>query len=175
MTRLIDLATIRLMLDEIVQTIPAQPGSYALWLHLPQTRNLTIGKLGRFTFRAGDYFYLGSAFGPGGLRARLGRHLCGDGKSHWHVDYLRQVTEVIGFGYMINCRGEVGFAPTSIPIECAWSQKLAALPGSRTPIPGFGSSDCTLGCAAHLVYLPSTDPGQISTLLNCEVRSLPDA
>ena len=54
------------MLDEIVQTIPAQPGSYALWLHLPQTRNLTIGKLGRFTFRTGDYFYLGSAFGPGG-------------------------------------------------------------------------------------------------------------
>ena len=40
---------------------------------------ISIGRLGQQHFPIGDYFYVGSARGAGGLRARVGRHLRGDG------------------------------------------------------------------------------------------------
>ena len=89
------------MLENVIQTIPQKPGSYLLWLHLRQPQDLTVGRLGRFSFPSGDYIYLGSALGPGGLRARLGRHLQGSGKPHWHIDHLRVMAQVCGFGYQI--------------------------------------------------------------------------
>lgn len=162
-------------MDKIIQSLPTQPGSYALMLHLPQAQDLAVGRLGRFVLPAGDYIYLGSARGSGGLRARLGRHLRGNGKIRWHIDYLRQVTKVIGFGYILDRRSAAGCTPTSDPTECAWSQKLAAQPGSMIPIPAFGASDCHLGCAAHLVFFPSADTEQFGALLTCEIHRLPDA
>ena len=77
------------MLESIIQSLPPGPGSYLLWLYLPQSQDLSIGKLGTFKFPAGEYIYLGSAHGPGGLRARLGRNLRGSGAVHWHIDGLR--------------------------------------------------------------------------------------
>jgi hypothetical protein len=53
-----------------------------------------------------------------------------------------------------------------------WSQKLAAISDARIVAPGFGSSDCWSGCAAHLVHLPTLDPEQIAALTNCEIRIL---
>jgi Uri superfamily endonuclease len=166
-------ATMPTMLAKIIHTIPQQPGSYALWLHLSQSQNLAVGKLGDFTFPAGDYVYLGSARGPGGLRARLGRHLWGGRfqrkrKIRWHIDYLRAAAQVRGFGSQIYRRGIACSAPT----ECAWSQKLAALPKSRIVAPRFGASDCQSGCAAHLVYFPSLDEEQISNSLDCQIQIL---
>jgi Uri superfamily endonuclease len=39
--------------------------------------------------KPGLYVYVGSACGPGGLEARLRRHLCGKRKKmHWHIDRL---------------------------------------------------------------------------------------
>jgi histidyl-tRNA synthetase len=155
-------------LEDTVQEIPSQPGSYLLWLYLPQAMNLNVGKLGAFTLPAGDYAYLGSAHGSGGLRARLGRHLRGDGKPHWHIDYLRAVAQVRGFGCAIHGRGYACVAPT----ECNWSQKLVTIPGAQIVIPGFGSSDCQSRCAAHLIYYHNLNPDQITQLLNCEFRIL---
>ncbi len=128
--------------------LPVRPGSYALILELPQAVDLTVGRLGRFTFPAGVYLYLGSAHGPGGLRARLGRHLRGEGKPRWHIDVLRAVAGVRGYEFSVE-RGAL--AP---PQECRWSQRLAALPGSKVIAPGFGARDCRWGCAAHLIYRP---------------------
>ena len=135
------------MLENFIQAIPPEPGSYLLWLHLHQPQDLTVGKLGRFSFPYGDYIYLGSAYGPGGLRARLGRHLRGSGKLHWHIDHLRVAAQVCGFGFLIS-------APRFPPTECNWSQTLAALPKVSLPVPGFGASDCCSRCAAHLVHIP---------------------
>jgi Uri superfamily endonuclease len=160
-------------LNETIKTIPSLPGTYLLWLYLPQATSLKVGKLWEFDIPTGDYVYLGSAHGPGGLRARLGRHLRGNGKPHWHIDYLRAATQVRGFGYTIHHRGR----QPRIPMECAWSQKLAALrraalPDGRIVAPCFGASDCRSGCAAHLVFIPKLDIDQISPLLNCEIRIL---
>ena len=134
-------------MESIIQTIPHEPGTYLLWLCLPNSKDLTVGKLGRYNFPPGDYVYLGSARGPGGLRARLGRHLRGSGRPHWHIDRLRAAAQVRGFGYQLS-------SAHTILAECVWSQKLAALPGASLPASGFGASDCHSGCTAHLVRFP---------------------
>lgn len=127
--------------------IPPLPGSYILHLRLEESARFTAGKLGAVRLPAGDYFYCGSAQGPGGLRARLERHLCGSTRSgtparpHWHIDALRALAQPVGFCYQ-----------TGQPrLECEWSQALARLPGAFLPAPGFGSSDCRRGCRSHLV------------------------
>jgi Uri superfamily endonuclease len=122
--------------------IPALPGSYSLHIRLEQACTLQIGRLGEVSFFPGDYVYLGSAWGPGGLKARLGRHLRGDGRPHWHVDLLRAACRVTGYGYVIASRKDQ---------ECRWSQALGALPGASF-VAGFGASDCR-DCPAHLVFL----------------------
>jgi Uri superfamily endonuclease len=129
--------------------LPNLPGVYALQLHLAQPARLVVGKLGVFHLRPGEYVYVGSAQGPGGLRARLGRHLHGGGSPHWHIDALRQVCQVRYFLCRMNSTGAEPAVGT--PLECRWSQGLAAYPGATIPIPGFGASDCRQGCAAHLI------------------------
>ena len=150
------------MLKDMIESIPVEPGSYLLWLHSPQKQDLTIGRLGQFDFPSGEYFYLGSAQGPGGLRARLGRHLLGIGKTHWHIDHLRAATLVRGYSYQIRL-AQTGPVPR-IPLECDWSQKLAALPEVSLPAPGFGASDCLSGCAAHLVHVSAGSRQKIQTI-----------
>lgn len=100
------------------------------------------------TLLPGRYVYVGSAHGPGGLRARLGRHLRGDGRPHWHIDVLRAAARVEGYAYWT--RDGV--------TECALAQALASLPGASIPLPHFGASDCRTGCPAHLVALPDRRP-----------------
>jgi hypothetical protein len=89
------------VISRTVVDIPADPGAYLLHLRLHQPRILRVGRLGEFSFAAGEYLYTGSACGPGGLRARLGRHLRGGGKPHWHIDSLRAAAEVTGYGYSL--------------------------------------------------------------------------
>jgi len=103
-----------------------------------------IGRLGQYSLPVGHYFYVGSAHGAGGLRARVGRHLRGAGTLHWHTDYLCAVVKV----------QEVFYTVTDRAHECAWSQALAQLPHAFIPVLHFGSSDCQSGCAAHLVVFP---------------------
>jgi Uri superfamily endonuclease len=122
--------------------IPAEPGSYYLHLMLSEADEIQIGCKGFFRFQPGHYYYCGTALGPGGLRSRLRRHLDGIGKRHWHIDWLRQVAVVAGWGYQVGTSG----------LECEWSQEFSSMPGAVIPVPGFGASDCSSRCRAHLVY-----------------------
>ena len=131
--------------DDPGNLLPTQSGTYALLLHMAQPVQLSVGRLGVFSFPAGDTVYVGSAFGPGGLRARVARHLRGDGRKHWHIDILRAHAPVYG----------VCYAARAEHLECVWSQTLAAAPGPHIPAPGFGSSDCMAGCPSHLISFPS--------------------
>ena len=126
-------------------SLPSSVGVYVLHLTVASPQCITIGRLGRYNLPASHYFYVGSARGAGGLRARVGRHLRGDGARHWHIDYLRSSAEVQNVFYTV----------TDSPLECAWSQALARLPQAVVPIPHFGSSDCRSGCAAHLIAFSS--------------------
>ncbi len=124
----------------IERRFPSTPGSYLLWLYLARSRDIDVGRLGRCRFRRGWYFYSGSAFGPGGLAARLGHHRHAVVRPHWHIDYLRKWA-VIRAVWL--CRG--------VNREHEWSASLQTLPGAEMPYKGFGSSDCK--CRSHLVYL----------------------
>jgi Uri superfamily endonuclease len=110
-----------------------------LWLYLHRSRLLSIGRLGDVRLVPGFYGYVGSAFGPGGVRARLGRHLRGSARAHWHIDYLRTVCRAQGAWMSYDGRR----------LEHIWAQALLALPGARLAVPGFGATDC--GCETHLV------------------------
>jgi Uri superfamily endonuclease len=124
---------------------PKDPGSYLLHLSLAQPARLNIGRLGSFDFPAGFYFYAGSAHGPGGLRARLSHHLRPPARPHWHIDWLRAAAVMLGGWYAVGPG----------PLECAWSQRLASLPGCVVAAPGFGAADCRRGCSTHLLAFPA--------------------
>ena len=115
------------------------PGTYALLLRAAEEQSIEVGALKDMAVRPGTYVYVGSAFGPGGLRARVGRHVRGDGALHWHVDYLRAVTTLAVVWYTHDPERR----------ECTWATILRSLPGAAIPLDGFGASDCP--CPAHLV------------------------
>jgi Uri superfamily endonuclease len=123
-------------------------GSYTLILKLPaQIAQLPVGRLGRFDFAPGYYLYVGSAFGSGGIAARLKHHLRrAKPRPHWHIDYLREHALLEAAWTMAS----------SIRMECRWCRRMAHHHELSVPIPGFGSRDT--GCAAHLFYLPHQPP-----------------
>jgi histidyl-tRNA synthetase len=123
------------------ETIPAQPGAYILVIEIAAPLTIAFG--GREgTLDAGRYLYCGSAKGPGGLRARIARHVRRGKAIRWHVDHLTERGIVLGAWVFPG--GE----------ECALAARLAHLPA---PIPGFGSSDCRR-CASHLFAWPGDLP-----------------
>lgn len=70
---------------------PGMRASKGLYLLLLRAENEIVLHLASRTLRigAGTYVYVGSACGPGGLAARLSRHLCGRRRRlHWHIDKL---------------------------------------------------------------------------------------
>jgi Uri superfamily endonuclease len=143
--------------------LPPSCGVYVLHLCVSRSQLLAVGCLGRPNLPVGHYFYVGSAHGAGGLRARVGRHLRGAGALHWHIDYLRAVSKVRAVFYTVTDR----------MLECTWSQALAQLPRAFIPVPHFGASDCQLGCSAHLIAFPGRgDIGSVPRLL-AQITPLP--
>ena len=115
-----------------------EPGTYALLLRASSSQSVAVGALGGMSVEPGWYVYVGSAFGAGGLRARVERHARGDGARHWHVDYLRAVTDL----------DAVWYTHDEARRECAWATCLRERVGAQVPMAGFGASDCD--CEAHL-------------------------
>jgi len=73
--------------DEPRVGLPSLPGTYALVLRFSKRLEIIVGKLGVLSVQAGYYVYVGSALGPGGLAARVGRHCRREKALRWHVDY----------------------------------------------------------------------------------------
>ena len=118
------------------------PGTYILLLHAALERDVTIGAAGILSLRQGYYAYVGSAFGPGGLYARLRHHCYSAAGPRWHVDYLRKHATI----------SEIIFSRSRDRLECSWADILAGLTHSSSPLTGFGASDCL--CDSHLFYFP---------------------
>jgi Uri superfamily endonuclease len=87
--------------------------------------------------------YVGSALGPGGLAARIGRHLDSARPLRWHLDYLKRATRIV----------EIWCVANPLRREHAWANALGSLPNAAIPMPGCGSSDCD--CPAHLFAFPT--------------------
>ncbi|BAV65534.1 hypothetical protein SCLO_1024940 [Sphingobium cloacae] len=120
---------------------PCGKGAYALII--------TIGSPAEFAHKgithvlpASTYIYAGSAYGPGGIGARLRRHFQREKKLHWHIDRLTTAAESVRALAIEHGR------------ECEIIAALGHLPGFRHPALGFGSSDCRT-CSSHLLqYCP---------------------
>jgi Uri superfamily endonuclease/predicted GIY-YIG superfamily endonuclease len=118
--------------------LPRSGGAYLLLLVL--ARELPVRLPGRAdaVLAASRYLYCGSARGPGGIAARVGRHMRPDKTVRWHIDQLSLAGQVIGAWVFPD--GD----------ECRLVAALAEMP---VPLPGFGSSDCKI-CPSHLKVWP---------------------
>ena len=119
------------------------PGTYALVFTAKRKKRLIIGKLGTLNLQPGYYVYVGSAFGPGGLKARIGHHCKSSRRRHWHIDYLSKYLPP----------DEVWYTYDPTHREHHWSEVLSHARGASSPLPGFGSSDCH--CRSHLHFFSS--------------------
>lgn len=135
----------RVQNPETLNTVPVvavlvAEGTYTLLVRLGMPTTLVFGAAGSRDLEAGWYAYTGSAFGPGGLQARVARHrelARGEREvRHWHVDHL------LGAG---TSRLGAVFRTPERRIECEVHRGLAG-----EPVDGLGASDCA--CATHLRY-----------------------
>ncbi|WP_135074730.1 GIY-YIG nuclease family protein [Terasakiella sp. SH-1] len=124
----------------ILEEISPEKGAYILQIHVDKAFEAPIARLKNPLIRPGRYLYCGSAKGPGGIRARVKRHVKRDKKAHWHVDRL-----TIAFGV----EALSIFENTS---ECDLVSAVLEHSFASQPYPKFGSSDCEV-CCAHLVHL----------------------
>lgn len=118
------------------------PGTYALLLQSHSTETIQVGRWGKLDLQPGYYLYVGSAFGPGGVQARVSRHLRTDVRVHWHIDHLRKhVTP-----------REVWVDYATKHLEHEWAG-IFFDSSEMTAFRGIGCSDCT--CYSHLFYTPN--------------------
>ncbi len=115
-------------------------GSYVLILNLKRTEVISVGKLGKCSFPAGYYTYVGSALGPGGLAARLKHHMHSPATPHWHIDYLRPRARLV----------EIWIGEFEEHREHLWATMLNQLNETVRRFKDFGCSDCK--CPSHLVH-----------------------
>ena len=137
--------------------LPPAPGTYVLLLLLRAPLALS-GRFAERTLAPGWYAYVGSARGPGGLKARLSRHLRREKTLRWHVDRL--TTRAAECWALPFPDGPETRAITAQSLtECALARYLLATGRFGHPLPGFGSSDCK-SCESHLLmwHSPQSSP-----------------
>ena len=125
-----------------------------------EATNVSIGRWGMLDIQSGFYLYIGSAFGSGGVRARVLRHFRQSKRKHWHIDYLREKLEPVKAFYTYNtqCR------------EHQWASAIAKHDGIQM-VKGFGCSDCS--CYSHL-FIAKQEPyaSELSKLFGDEIHSI---
>ncbi len=101
--------------------------------------------LGRVHIEKGYYIYVGSARGPGGVRARLRRHFSRDKKPWWHIDYLLSLPTARPMCALYACTEE----RVEPLLALACSERLGY-------VEKFGSTDDRLA-PSHLFYSEKLD------------------
>jgi Uri superfamily endonuclease len=103
------------------------PGTYILVLQCERVEFIEVGKLGQLEVARGYYLYIGSAYGPGGVAARIKHHRKLARRPHWHIDYLRRACELVDVRCVYNEK-----------CEHDWARQLASTKGITAPFRGFG-------------------------------------
>jgi len=138
----------------------SKPGTYVIMLRCDAERHLQVGRWGSLDVQPGYYLYVGSAFGPGGLLARVARHCRGSVRKHWHIDYLREAASPVYAWYSHSAQR----------LEHRWASALGKLRWT-TPIEGFGCTDCQ--CETHLFFSASEpDLAAFARRARCKVSSI---
>ncbi|TET29303.1 MAG: GIY-YIG nuclease family protein [Candidatus Heimdallarchaeota archaeon] len=137
-------------------------GTYLLFLFIQRNISLTIGALGSNLFQQGNYIYVGSALGPGGLEKRIARHLKQEKKIFWHIDYLlrNKFVKILAYGEILS----------DYKIECnVINQIIGIFYEKSLIINNFGSSDCN--CKSHLLYLNKIPVNEIINQITIEMKN----
>ena len=134
-------------------------GTYLLIFECRRDRPVAVGRLGTLRLTEGIYVYVGSAFGPGGVRARVARHRARSRRPHWHVDYIKPHCTL----------SEVWVEYSTYKRETAWARILANSHGASIPLVGFGASDAPND--SHLFYFRSRSA--LNRILNHAGRIAP--
>jgi Uri superfamily endonuclease len=119
------------------------PGTYALILENHSCAKIDVGRLGKMMFSPGHYIYVGSARGPGGVKARVSRHCRRSKPRRWHIDYLSKIMRPVCAWIRYDQKH----------LEHRWARIVSEMPGV-SPVKRFGSSDCR--CLSHLFYTCET-------------------
>jgi len=122
------------------EDITSEKGVYVLFLMCTKKAEVRVGCIGRISLKEGIYAYVGSAYGGGGIRKRVSRHLRTNKKCRWHIDYIRR--------HMSFCGLWVTTAGSEMEHRIA---DMFLKSGATVPMKGFGASDCR--CESHLFYM----------------------
>ena len=128
--------------------LPSGPGAYGLFIRLRSRLDNVGPRRTPSALASGLYLYAGSAWGPGGIRARVARHLRPQKPLWWHIDRLTEAGEIEAAMAVPQAR------------ECELIAAVISMPSVEAPVPGFGSSDCKR-CRAHLLALGETDAARL--------------
>ena len=131
------------------QQLKSDTGTYALSYACKENRSIRIGKLGMLKLRLGYYLYVGSAFGPGGIKARICHHLGESPSPHWHVDYLKPYCDPL----------ELWVTYSNSKREQAWVRTVSKSKDAFIPLTGFGASDTS--AVAHLFFFKAQPQASI--------------
>lgn len=136
---------------------PREKGIYALVLRIRNEVLISL-KSRCWSIEPGTYVYVGSAGGPGGLRARILRHISRPSKRHWHIDYLTSDdgVEVYAVVYTVCSWGP---RAESIVASCLHDAGLVA-------IEGFGATD-DKESKSHLYKLASSEESSLDIIAEC--------
>lgn len=137
--------------------LPSLPGTYVLLLKLSHPLNVAVqGRV--YMLEPSIYVYVGSALGPGGLRARVLRHFLKGKSVRWHIDQsTEEVSPLL-----------VAYAVSQLKLECRVVREILR-EGFYVPARGFGSSDCN--CPAHLLACPYVLPHCLRSALRAMLRA----
>lgn len=117
-------------------------GCYTILIKVPEKIILDVGCLESLNFLSGYYVYTGRS--RKGIHSRIQRHITKEKRCRWHIDYLTSADGVEVLDSIIY--------PSEAEEECFLNKQVCSLPGALILHPGFGSSDCLMGCESHLVY-----------------------
>jgi len=148
------------MSSRLSRRLVAPTGTYVLHVLLRSGQEVVVERRGgkhgakrrtTYLLPSGNYLYVGSAFGPGGLASRIGRHLSSGAKvRHWDIDFLLASPARA-------CRVAAWALPSSHKdgAECRWAAAIFDAPGAK-PVTGsfnggksergFGAGDCRRRC-----------------------------
>ncbi|MCJ9428879.1 DUF123 domain-containing protein [Kordiimonas marina] len=130
---------------ESLGTLGTAKGAYVLVFRLASGIDVSLKGKAPAHLAPGWYLYAGSAYGGGGMQARLRRHFLRDKKIHWHIDRLAtEAADIMAFA-----------EPDGS--ECGLVDRLMKTGQYIHIMPGFGSSDCQT-CESHLLMARGTVP-----------------
>jgi Uri superfamily endonuclease len=117
----------------------SEAGTYAVIFQCLSKATQQVGKWGMISLKEGYYIYVGSAFGPGGVKARVSHHIRSTTKPNWHIDYLRSFMRPVTVWHTYDRRR----------LEHRWAKGFFKM-NDMLSFQGFGCSDCD--CYSHLFF-----------------------